>query len=81
MGTMPEVDVVSPLGWNDAFVAGYAVRLLEGDVAGRVPALRAWLWHGQSGPLWRRSASVGRRRAVRPGRWNWRRYKLRRGGR
>ena len=31
VGTMPEVDVVSPLGWNDAFVAGYAVRLLEGD--------------------------------------------------
>jgi 1-phosphofructokinase family hexose kinase len=30
-GTMPEVDVVSPLGWNDALVAGYAVRLLEGD--------------------------------------------------
>ncbi len=31
VGTMPEVDLVSPLGWNDAFVAGYAVRLLEGD--------------------------------------------------
>jgi 1-phosphofructokinase family hexose kinase len=31
VGTMPEVDVVSPLGWNDAFVAGYAVKLLEGD--------------------------------------------------
>jgi 1-phosphofructokinase family hexose kinase len=31
VGTMPAVDVVSPLGWNDALVAGYAVRLLEGD--------------------------------------------------
>jgi 1-phosphofructokinase family hexose kinase len=31
VGTMPEVDVVSPLGWNDALVAGYAIRLLEGD--------------------------------------------------
>jgi 1-phosphofructokinase family hexose kinase len=31
LGTMPQVDVVSPLGWNDALVAGYAVRLIEGD--------------------------------------------------
>lgn len=31
VGTMPEVDVVSPLGWNDALVAGYAVKLLEGE--------------------------------------------------
>jgi fructose-1-phosphate kinase PfkB-like protein len=31
LGTMPAVDVVSPLGWNDALVAGYAVRLIEGD--------------------------------------------------
>ena len=31
VGKMPEVDVVSPLGWGDALVAGYAVRLLEGD--------------------------------------------------
>jgi 1-phosphofructokinase family hexose kinase len=31
VGTMPSVEVVSPLGWNDALVAGYAVRLLEGD--------------------------------------------------
>ncbi len=30
VGTMPEIDVVSPLGWNDALVAGYAVRLLGG---------------------------------------------------
>jgi len=33
VGKMPEIDVVSPLGWNDALVAGYAVRLLEGDSA------------------------------------------------
>jgi fructose-1-phosphate kinase PfkB-like protein len=32
VGTMPAVDVVSPLGWNDALVAGYAVRLIEGDL-------------------------------------------------
>ncbi len=31
VGTMPVVDVVSPLGWNDALVAGFGVRLLEGD--------------------------------------------------
>lgn len=31
VGTMPKVDVVSPLGWGDALVGGYAVRLLEGD--------------------------------------------------
>jgi 1-phosphofructokinase family hexose kinase len=31
VGKMPAVDVVSPLGWGDALVAGYAVRLLEGD--------------------------------------------------
>jgi len=31
VGRTPEVDVVSPLGWNDALVAGYVVRLLEGD--------------------------------------------------
>ena len=30
VGTMPELDVVSPLGWNDALVAGFAVKLLEG---------------------------------------------------
>ncbi len=30
-GTMPAVDVVSPLGWNDALVAGFAVKLLEGQ--------------------------------------------------
>jgi 1-phosphofructokinase/tagatose 6-phosphate kinase len=31
VGRMPSVDVVSPLGWGDALVGGYAVRLLEGD--------------------------------------------------
>jgi 1-phosphofructokinase family hexose kinase len=30
LGRMPPVDVVSPLGWGDAMVGGYAVRLLEG---------------------------------------------------
>ena len=27
---LPKVDVVSPLGWTDALIAGYAVHLLEG---------------------------------------------------
>ncbi len=31
VGKMPAVDVVSPLGWGDALVGGYSVRLLEGD--------------------------------------------------
>jgi 1-phosphofructokinase family hexose kinase len=31
IGTMPKVDVVSPLGWGDAVVGGFVVRLLEGD--------------------------------------------------
>jgi tagatose 6-phosphate kinase len=31
IGKMPKVDVVSPMGWGDALVGGYAVRLLEGD--------------------------------------------------
>lgn len=31
VGKMPDVDVVSPLGWNDALVAGFAVSMLEGD--------------------------------------------------
>lgn len=31
VGKMPDVDVVSPLGWGDALVGGYAVRLMEGD--------------------------------------------------
>lgn len=31
IGTIPTVDVVSPLGWGDSLVGGYAVRLLEGD--------------------------------------------------
>lgn len=30
VGKMPEVDAVSPLGWGDALVGAYAVRLLEG---------------------------------------------------
>jgi 1-phosphofructokinase/tagatose 6-phosphate kinase len=33
VGKLPDVDVVSPLGWTDALIAGYAVRLLEGDSA------------------------------------------------
>jgi 1-phosphofructokinase family hexose kinase len=31
LGRLPNVDVVSPLGWTDALIAGFAVRLLEGD--------------------------------------------------
>jgi 1-phosphofructokinase family hexose kinase len=31
IGTMPKVDVISPMGWGDALVGGYAVRLMEGD--------------------------------------------------
>jgi fructose-1-phosphate kinase PfkB-like protein len=31
IGKIPAVDVVSPLGWGDALVGGFAVRLLEGD--------------------------------------------------
>jgi 1-phosphofructokinase family hexose kinase len=31
IGEMPKVDVVSPLGWGDALVGGYAARLLEGE--------------------------------------------------
>lgn len=31
IGKMPPVDVISPMGWGDALVGGYAVRLLEGD--------------------------------------------------
>jgi tagatose 6-phosphate kinase len=30
VGKMPEVEAVSPLGWGDALVGGYIVRLLEG---------------------------------------------------
>jgi 1-phosphofructokinase family hexose kinase len=30
VGKMPEIDAVSPLGWGDALVGGYAVRLQEG---------------------------------------------------
>ncbi len=32
VGRMPAVDVVSPLGWGDALVGGYVVRMLEGAV-------------------------------------------------
>ncbi len=31
LARIPEVDVISPMGWGDALVAGYCVRLLEGD--------------------------------------------------
>ncbi|MGI5939376.1 MAG: 1-phosphofructokinase family hexose kinase [Thermoleophilia bacterium] len=31
IGRIPEIDVVSPMGWGDALVAGYCVRLREGD--------------------------------------------------
>ncbi len=31
IGTIPEVDVISPMGWGDSLVAGYCVRLREGD--------------------------------------------------
>jgi fructose-1-phosphate kinase PfkB-like protein len=30
IGKMPAVDIVSPLGWGDALVGGYAARMLEG---------------------------------------------------
>jgi 1-phosphofructokinase family hexose kinase len=31
IGRMPDVDTLSPLGWGDALVGGYAVRLQEGE--------------------------------------------------
>ncbi|MCE5253350.1 MAG: 1-phosphofructokinase family hexose kinase [Actinomycetia bacterium] len=31
IGSVPDLDIVSPLGWGDSIVGGYAVRLLEGD--------------------------------------------------
>jgi 1-phosphofructokinase family hexose kinase len=31
IGKMPEVDALSPLGWGDALVAGYAVKLQDGE--------------------------------------------------
>jgi len=34
IGTMPSVEVISPLGWGDALVGGYVARLLEGDSPG-----------------------------------------------
>jgi 1-phosphofructokinase family hexose kinase len=30
IGKMPAVDIISPLGWGDALVGGYAARMLEG---------------------------------------------------
>lgn len=30
VGKVPDVDVVSPLGWGDSFAGGFAVKLLEG---------------------------------------------------
>lgn len=30
VGRMPDVDTLSPLGWGDALVGGYAVRLMDG---------------------------------------------------
>lgn len=31
IGRIPQVDVISPMGWGDALVAGYCVRMREGD--------------------------------------------------
>ncbi len=31
IGTMPEVDTLSPLGWGDALVGGYAVKAMDGE--------------------------------------------------
>jgi fructose-1-phosphate kinase PfkB-like protein len=31
VGRLPEIDAVSPLGWTDAVIAGYAVRMLDGE--------------------------------------------------
>ncbi len=31
IGKIPDVEVISPMGWGDALVAGYCVRLREGD--------------------------------------------------
>ena len=31
VATAPPVDVISPMGWGDALVAGFCVRMLEGD--------------------------------------------------
>jgi fructose-1-phosphate kinase PfkB-like protein len=28
---LPEVEVLSPMGWGDALVGGYCVRMMEGD--------------------------------------------------
>ncbi len=33
VGKLPQMNVVSPLGWTDALIAGYAVHLLEGHSA------------------------------------------------
>lgn len=31
VGRIPDVEVIAPMGWGDALVAGYCVRMLEGD--------------------------------------------------
>ena len=31
IGRMPDVDTLSPLGWGDALVGGYAVKLMDGE--------------------------------------------------
>jgi 1-phosphofructokinase family hexose kinase len=31
VGTIPDVEVISPMGWGDALVAGYCVRMREGN--------------------------------------------------
>ena len=31
VGRMPDVDVISPLGWGDALVGGYAIKLMDGE--------------------------------------------------
>jgi 1-phosphofructokinase family hexose kinase len=31
IATMPDVDTLSPLGWGDALVGGYAVKLMDGE--------------------------------------------------
>jgi tagatose 6-phosphate kinase len=31
IGTMPDVDTLSPLGWGDSLVGGYAVKSTDGE--------------------------------------------------
>ncbi len=59
VGTMPEVATVSPLGWGDALVGGYIVRLLEGDEP--IECLRFWpgLRRRQSGAVRSRRVLAG----------------------